>query len=104
MGKKKPQPLADKFVLFVLSNDRYLAGTEIARTTISATLTDPAFLTLSAEGTGYDTTPVMFVAPGAKFRIYFSGIIGDMRMPPGIIPWYEQYKKKRKAKEEDTPQ
>lgn len=104
MVKKKSQPSDSLYMLYVLGKDQYLAGTEIDRTPMFVLVSDPAFISVSAEGTGYDTAPVMFIAPGVNFRIYLSGMVGDAQMPPGIIPWYQQYKKQRKEQAKQVPQ
>lgn len=96
--KKKPRLPEDlPLYVYVTQTGAYIAGEEVSRDGAVLELKDPVFVNNAADGTSFDLQPVKFVAPGQTFRMYTYSLIGDTKMPVGIIPWYLKYQEQRAA-------
>lgn len=102
--KKKPQ-LPDDLPLrvYVTQTGAYIAGEEVKRDGAVLDVRDPVFVNNSTDGVGFDMQPVKFVAPGDTFRMYTYSLIGDARMPEGMIAWYMKYQEKREQQRVNQP-
>ena len=99
---KKKQPARFKIYLPV-SGGLPIAAQEIGRQSGIITVLDPVFVQNRKDGTGYELTPVQYLGAGDNFRLYTSGLLGDLDMPTVIRPWFEKYQERRRADEENDP-
>jgi len=104
MAKSK-KPAKTKFNIYVpLSGGTPLAGQETGRKDGIILLKDPVFVTQREDATGYVFTPVQFLGAKDSFKLYASGLLGELAMPTIMRPFFEQYQKNRKESGANDPE
>jgi hypothetical protein len=101
MPRKKQQ---GSLMMYVTQSGGYIAGEEVQpRNGTTLLVKDPVFVSPTPDGTGFDLKPVQFIAPTESFRMYAYGLLGDVPMPAGIIPWFRKYQERRAAQQQNMP-